>query len=167
MDDRTFAMIAVALPVASRYRVLLRRVLDLLPNGGDEFRTFGVLLEAGKSVGYASALRAVESHDGEYETHSEETWIVTLYPEWLDPLGDEAVMWVIAHELGHVAAGCPCGVVSADGRPVARLRSTVDTYREIGDLEVAVNEGTADAIARDWGFWQEEAAFKEAVLDGG
>ena len=88
-------MIAVALPVASRYRVLLRRVLDLLPSGWDEFRTFGVLLEAG-SVGYASALgyKAVESHDGEDETHTEETWIVTLYPEWLDPLGDEAVMLV-------------------------------------------------------------------------
>ena len=43
----------------------------------------------------------------------------------------------------------------------------MDTHREVGDLEVEVNEGTADAIARDWGLHQEEAAFKQAVLDGG
>jgi hypothetical protein len=42
----------------------------------------------------------------------------------------------------------------------------VNTYRELGDLEVEVKERTADAIARDWGFWQEEAASKDAILDG-
>jgi hypothetical protein len=169
MDERSFAMIAVALPEGSRYRGLLRRVLDWLPNGWAEFQTFGVVLEAGKPLGYATALpyRAVESPDGDEATHSESTWVVTLYPEWLDPLSDQAVMWVIAHELGHVASGCPCGIVSADGRRVARLWGTVDTYREVGDLEIEVNEGTADAIARDWGFHQEEAAFRQAVLDCG
>jgi hypothetical protein len=169
MDERSFARIAGALPEGSRYRGLLRRVLDWLPNGWDKFQTFAVVLGAGKPVGYASALRykTIESHDGEDKTHSEQTWLVTLYPEWLDPLSDQAVMWVIAHELGHVTSGHPCGVVTADGQRITRLWSTVHSYRELGDLEAEVNEGTADAIARDWGFHQEEAAFKEAVLDGG
>ena len=159
-------MVAVALPPGSRYRVLLRRVLDLLPSGWDEFRTFRVLLEADRPVGYASTLRheVIEKYHGEKQT---QTWEVTLYPDWLDPLSDQAVMWVIAHALGHVASGSPCGLVSVDGRRITGLRGTVDTHREIGDLEVEVNEGTADAIARDWGFWQEEAAFIEAVLDSG
>jgi hypothetical protein len=74
---------------------------------------------------------------------------------------------VIAHELGHVTSGHPCGVVTAEGQRITRLWSTVHSYRELGDLEAEVNERTADAIARDWGFWQEEAAFKAALLDCG
>lgn len=168
MDEMKFATIAAPLPAGSRYKVLLRRVLEQLPDGWDDFRTFGVLLGEGRPVGYACALRfeGVETHEGEDEAHSEQTWVVTLYPEWLDHLSDAAVMWVIAHELAHVASGCPCGIATSDGRRITRLWGTVDTYRELGDLEVEVNEGTANVIARDWGFSQEETAFKESIRDG-
>jgi hypothetical protein len=167
MDEMKFGIIAAPLPADSRYRALLRRVVEKLPDGWDEFRTYGVELEAGKPKGHASALRfeAVESHGGEDEARSEQTWVVTLYPEWLDGFNDTAVMWVIAHELGHVASGCRCGIV-VDGRRMTRAWGTEDSYREIGDAEAEFNERMADSIARAWGFWQEEAAFEETTRGG-
>jgi hypothetical protein len=112
--------------------------------------------------GYACALRFEEVEDldpDDLEGHGEQLWQVTLYPALLDKLSDPAVGWVIAHELGHVASGCVCGIV-IDGRPVTRIPGTTDQYREISPAEKHKNEGLANAIARAWGFWEEEEAFR-------
>jgi hypothetical protein len=157
----TFDVVAAPLPQDSRYRRLLRRVMERLPEGWDEFRTFGVELEAGAPRGLASALRfeALESNDDEDEARTEQTWVITLYPEKLDGLSDDAVVWAIAHELGHVASGCRCGE-NFGGRQMTRAWGTDDTYREITPTENESNERTADAIGRAWGFWHEEECFQ-------
>jgi hypothetical protein len=167
IDELKFMMIAAPLPADSRYRPLLRQVLDRLPEGWDEFRTFGVEPQAGAPVqGYASAYRIeeIESADGQDEARTEQMWVVTVYPEWLDRFSDEAVRWVIVHELGHVASGCRCGVVIG-GRRMTRAWGTEDTYRDLTPAEAEANERTADAIGRAWGFWSEEEQFKREVAN--
>jgi hypothetical protein len=162
IDDAKFEQIAAPLPAESRYRNLLRGVLDKLPEGWDEFRTVGVELGAGTPRGLASALRleAIEDADEVDEVRAEQTWIVTLYPERLDSLSDAAVTWAIAHELGHVASGCRCGEMVQGDRGLTRVRGTSDEYREISPTEVQSNERVADAIGRAWGFWHEEECFE-------
>jgi hypothetical protein len=160
MDDLKLAVIAGGLP--GRYGSMLRQVHERLPAGWDSPREFVVCVEAG-TPGYACALRFEEIEDldpDEIEGHEEQVWTVTLYPEVLDRFSDAAVRWVIAHELGHVASGCVCGVVIG-ARPMTRLPGTVDEYREITDTEQRENERIANAIARAWGFWSEEAAFRD------
>jgi peptidase M48-like protein len=148
--------------LSGRYRTLLREVVDRLPNGWDEPRTFTCATEHG-SPGYACALRFEEIEDmdpNDLEGHSEQVWAVTFYPELLDKFSDAAVRWVIAHELGHVASGCVCGAIVVDGRAMTRIPGTTDQYREIDAVEKDHNERLANAIARAWGFWSEEQAFR-------
>jgi len=136
-------------------------VFDRLPPGWDEPRTFTVEIGPG-SYGYGSALRFEEVEDlapDDLEGHGEQVWAVTLYPALLDNLSDSAVRWVMAHELGHVASGCVCGIV-IDGRAVTRIPGTTDQYREISPVEKDNNERLANAIARAWGFWAEEQEFR-------
>jgi len=144
-------------------------VLERLPEGWDEFRTFDVQLEPGKPRrGYASAFRfeAFESGGDCDEARSEQTWVVTFHPEWLDGFNDLAVMWTIAHELGHVASGCRCGSLVMGGRPMTRVRGLEEeSYREVTAAEQMFNERMADAIARAWGFWREEEAFEKMFQD--
>jgi Peptidase family M48 len=157
--EAKFQMVAGAL--SGRYKAVVREVLQRLPDGWDEPRTFAIGIEQG-SPGYACALRfeEVETMDpDDLEGHGEQDWQVTLYPALLDKLSDQAVRWVIAHELGHVASGCVCGIV-INGRAHTRIPGTTDQYREISTAEKERNERLANAIARAWGFWTEEQAFR-------
>src|SRR5262245_2454749 len=95
-------------------RLWSREVLQGLPSGWDEPRTFCIDVAQG-SPGYACALRFEEVEDmspDDLEGHGEQDWLVTLYPALLDRLADQAVRWVIAHELGHVASDWCAGLLS-------------------------------------------------------
>jgi hypothetical protein len=158
-EDMKFVICAGGL--SGRYRALFREVLDRLPNGWDDLRTFVFGIEQG-TPGYGCALRFEEGEDlarDDIEGHGEPDWAVTLFPALLHRISDPAVRWVIAHELGHVASGCACGIV-IDGRPVTLIPGTTDQYREISPVEKDHNERLANAIARAWGFWEEERAFR-------
>jgi hypothetical protein len=164
MEDHHFQTIAAKVP-EGRYRTLLRQVLDRLPEGWDDYRTFDVQLsDEMPERGYASARRdeALESgnEDPIVEDNTAQVWEIILYRPWLDRFPDEAVAWVIAHELGHVASGIPCGIGTNEGSPITRIPGTLDEYRLITPEERARHEGTADGIARDWGFSHEQEAFE-------
>jgi len=98
--------------------------------------------------------------------HEEQVWDVTLYASRLDQFSDGAVKWVIAHELGHVASGLPCGTIVI-GR-VALTKSLGATnyegqkvYQSITQKDQDFMERAANLIARAWGFWEEEKTFYE------
>ena len=148
-----------------RYRSLVRQVLERLPAGWDHYRTLGFELSDEKPTrGYASSFRD-EEIEGErvplIDGHHEQCWTVTLYRPWVDQLSDTAVLWVIAHELGHVAAGMACGSLVEGGRPHTRVSVAGDVYREVTADERAAGEKIADAVGRAWGFWLEEEQFEE------
>lgn len=131
-----------------RYAGLLKRVTERLPAGWDYDRLVTVALSTQKTHRrYAGALRdqvigslqvkaGVEAHQ---TGHHVPFWHVTLYISWLDRLSDDAVVWVMAHELSHVAAGMPCGSVMLAGG---------DAWEQVADI-----------TARAWGFAREEEAF--------
>jgi hypothetical protein len=52
------------------------------------------------------------------------------------------------------------GKIGIDGRAMTRIPGTTDKYREIGPVEKENNERIANAIARAWGFREEEQAFR-------
>lgn len=158
--EAKFQMVAGGL--TGRYRTLVREVLQRLPSGWDQSRTFTFEIGRG-SPGYGCAFRFDEVEDldlNDLKGHSQELWAVTLYPALLDKLAAPAVRWVIAHELGHVASGYMCGV-DIDGRPMTRIPGMTDEYREISPIETYHNERVANAIARAWGFWGDEAIFQD------
>lgn len=103
---------------------------------------------------YAGALRLEEYETSSDDPWGEQIWVVTLYDQQLSDLSDAAVKWVIAHELGHVASGLPCGSLSI-GR-LGYTRTSENVYRAITGAERELHEFVADAIARAWGFWEEE-----------
>src|SRR5688572_6258927 len=89
----------------SRYYQLAEAVLNRLPE------TYNFELSdwlPSVPGGYGSALREEELETETEMIHSEQRWTITLYEQSLSGLSDDAVKWVIAHELGHVAAGVPC-----------------------------------------------------------
>lgn len=83
------------------------------------------------------------------------------YDQTLSKLPDDAVKWVIAHELGHVASGVPCGSLAVGKILLTKIEG--DTYRPITADEKEMHEFVADAIARAWGFWDEEEAWEESI----
>ena len=93
--------------------------------------------------------------------HSEQCWTITLYEQSLSGLSDDAVKWVIAHELGHVAAGVPCA--SWGVGEIRLTKITADISRLIMADETEMHEFIADTIARAWGFWDEEEAWNVAI----
>jgi len=137
-----------------RYRRLVEEVLLRLPEGWDE-RVEWSAEGSGEEHPpcYGSALRLEEDEtDGGMQL-----WEVTLYPALLDRLSDPACCWVIAHEFAHVASGLPVGSVLVGGKPLTRIKGTVDQYQEAAtktDSEVA-----ADRIALEWGFDAERQVF--------
>ena len=95
----------------SRYYQLAEDVLNRLPEKWDWYRTYSFELSdwlPSVPGGYGSALREEQSETETEMIHSEQCWTITLYEQSLSGLADDAVKWVIAHELGHVAAGVPC-----------------------------------------------------------
>jgi hypothetical protein len=164
MNEHASEAIASALP-PGRYRDVLRQVLTRLPEGWDHYRTLSVELSLDKPErGYANSLREEEleapDDDPLIEGHNEQVWAVTLFQPWLDALSDPSVMWVIVHELGHVASGMACGSMAIGGKPYTRVSGTTDQYRERTTEEISGGEKIADAVARAWGFWIEEEAFE-------
>jgi hypothetical protein len=87
--------------------------------------------------------------------------MVTLYNQQLFGLSDAAVKWAIAHELGHVASGLPCGSLGMGG--LGYTRTSENVYRAITEDERERHEFVADAIARAWGFWEEEQVWVNEV----
>ena len=81
-----------------------------------------------------------------------ECWTVTLHRRVLDQLSDHAVRWVIARELGYVAA-CRASGIAVSAEP-----------DHTGPAPVrAACERRADVYAIDWGFSQEKQAYDEEV----
>jgi hypothetical protein len=81
-----------------------------------------------------------------------ECWTVTLHRRVLDQLSDQAVRWVIARELGYVAACRASGILAAaesDHSGPAAVR--------------AACERRADVYAIDWGFSEEKKAYDREV----
>jgi hypothetical protein len=144
--------------LSRRLRRLCRQVIDRLPSGWDQYRTISFEESAanptppGGGIGYANAWREEEGETLSQAmppgTYPEQTWSVTFYPQNLDALSDEAVIWVIAHELGHVAAGLSCGIIVIGSTAMTRIGA--DTY--IPAPPRADQEGAADRLALDWGF---------------
>jgi hypothetical protein len=81
-----------------------------------------------------------------------ECWTVTLHRRVLDHLSDQAVRWVIARELGYVAAcrasGSGISPESDDSGP--------------GPVRAACDR-RADVYAIDWGFADEKKAYDQEV----
>lgn len=128
-----------------RYGGLLKRVAQQLPGGWDYDRMVSVELSGKKTERrYAGTLCEEEAELPQPESavggHSARSWHVTLYTPWLDRLSDDAVVWVMAHELGHVTAGMPCGPTVL--------------------AECEAWEQVADVTARAWGFTREEEVFR-------
>lgn len=151
----------------TRYYALAREVLLRLPEKWDLYRTFTIELSpnAPRRPGlYAGCYRPDEAEEmpvSPLEGREEQFWIVTLYDQALCSRSSEAVRWVIAHELAHVAAGVPCGTLVIGGIPHTKVKGVPDEefYRPITREEVEAGEKIADAIARAWGFWEEEEAW--------
>jgi|HubBroStandDraft_6_1064221.scaffolds.fasta_scaffold53640_5 hypothetical protein len=132
-----------------RYRNLLRHVLERLPAGWNYDRSLTVEVSRRTlNHRYASAFREVgcASLTGpSVSAPRSRTWHVVLYARGLRRLSDHAVAWVIAHELGHVAAGMPCGPI---------LLSESEAWEQV-----------ADVTAQAWGFLLEERAFRSEIGD--
>ncbi len=123
-DQASIECTTAGLP-GGRYKDLLAAVLPRLPERWDEYRAVSVELSDRPSRGYGSAYADEElmaARLSVLEGHQEQVWTVTLYPAWLDRLPDDAVSWVIAHELAHVASGMACGSI---GVPIPRARCFV------------------------------------------
>ena len=127
-----------------RYKKLAEATLARLPAGWDRYRVLTFELGGSDRETYGSAVLADGADGSDLESHHEQGWDVFLCPGLLDGLSDDAVCWVIAHELAHVAAGLTCDALRSS-RP--------DAFAE----------KVADAIARAWGFWLEEEAFDAAT----
>jgi hypothetical protein len=145
----------------SRYYQLTQAVLKRLPENWDLYRTYS--FELSESLPFkpgvgASAQRLEESETAPDMIRSEQCWVITIYEQTLSTLSDDAVKWVIAHELGHVASGLPCGSLTIGRTHFTRIGG--DTYRPITADEKEMHEFVADAIARAWGFWDEEEALR-------
>lgn len=148
MKEREVALSRAAGLPDGRYRDLFVAVLQRLPDSWDDFREYSFHLSEQKpEEGYAcSALEAITPGSLPPAGHRHQIWVVTLFTPWLDRLSDEAVSWVIAHELGHVCCGMKCGQFSVKAAHVG------------GEL-------IADMIGRAWGFSYEEEIFEvEATL---
>ena len=134
MGEERFETITNSIAPGSRYRAILRQVLERLPAGWDESRPFGMLLQpAGPAYASVNGFLIDDQDDVPQ-------WLVVLSAYGLDRLSDRAVSWVLAHALAHVTSESPCG-------RGGRIVRAVDSYRILSDVEIAINEGTADAIA--------------------
>src|SRR5262245_54030163 len=71
-------------------------------------------------------------------------WLITLYRPMLDALTDRDVLFVMAHELGHVATSAPVDEQTYFQR---RFQDAITRKRE-----TARDEHAADAFAARWGF---------------
>jgi hypothetical protein len=116
----------------ARYRRLAQRVLLQLPDDWDSHIALWQMIEGdtgdtGDQHYYAST-RLIATDEG-----AGQQWDVRLSTARLDPLPDQAVCGVIAHELAHVASALPHG----PGRCIG------------------ICEDRANAIARWWGFGRE------------
>ena len=143
----------------SRYYQLAQAVLKHLPENWDLYRTYS--FELSESLPFEPGIGASAQRLEELETapdmiRSEQCWVITIYDQTLSTFSDDAVKWVIAHELGHVASGLPCGSLAIGRTHFTRIEG--DTYRPITADEKEMHEFVADAIARAWGFWDEEEA---------
>jgi len=148
----------------SRYYELARQVLERLPDGWDYYREYVLQVSESppqKAGGLAASLRLEENETSPDDPWGEQVWEVTLYHKQLFDLPDPAIKWVIDHELGHVASGVPCGSLTAGS--IAYTRTSENIYRPITKDEREAGEFVADAIARAWGWWEEEQTF---VLGG-
>lgn len=159
----------------TRYYDLAREVLTRLPERWDLYRTYTFQVEASPPPRhgdrYADSYREGEDDETRHtilESREEQMWVITLYEKPLSSLSDAAVKSVIAHELGHVASGMPCGSVVIEGIPYTKAGAPggEEFYRPITPEERNAGEKIADAITRAWGFWEEEEAwFEEASRD--
>jgi hypothetical protein len=157
----------------TRYYALAKEVLLRLPDEWDLYRTFELELTPNppsRKDGYASCYTPEEDDETSHHVlggREEQFWIVTLYEPSIRSLSDAAVKWVVAHELGHVVAGLPCGSLTVGGKPYTKVKSAPgeEFYREITREEGDINEKIADLIGRAWGFWDEEETwFNETSL---
>ena len=145
----------------TRYHAIAKAVLERLPEEWDLYRTYGFEVSTSPPSspdGFASSHRDEELED-EPDIRNEQVWSITLYDQKLSTVPDAAVKWVIAHELGHVASGLPCGSLVLGGSAYTRVSK--DQYRPVTGYEGEVNELVADTIARAWGWWEEEEAWVE------
>ena len=141
----------------TRYRDLARGVLERLPQGWDDNRTYSIEVptEEPPMPGVCASAQRIEELESE-TPDSEQCWIVKLYDQKLSGLSDAAIKWIIAHELGHVKSGLPCGSISIAGMGLTKVDAEPGQYRLIMPKEKDNHEVVADLIARDWGFTAEE-----------
>lgn len=157
-------------PIASlegtRYYELAREVLERLPDGWDYCREYDLEVSESpppKADIFAGALRLEDNETSPDDPRGEQVWTVTLFDQQLVDLPGPAIKWVIAHELGHVASGLPCGSFARGS--IAYTRTSENIYRAITKNERELGEVVADAIARAWGFWEEEQALVKEVKE--
>jgi hypothetical protein len=146
-----------------RYRRLVREVLRRVPQGwlGGERTSDGPDIEwaIGVSEDIHITLRGcivvASATNDTFETI--QCWTLMLYRRVLDELSDMAVLWVIAHEFGYVAARISSGFATGEGQPSAGTDTESDEFDPAHIREI--RERRADAYAIGWGFSEEKAAY--------
>lgn len=165
MSDKSLKIEMLTSHLSERMKRLCRDVLERLPPDWDDHRTFDIGESDDRpsprpgTVGYGSAGRDEEGESLQSElppdVKPEQCWRVTLYVKHLALLSDQAVRWVIAHELGHVASGLRTGSLVIGDIPVTRV--TADCYEPAPARNH--HEDAADTIALGWGFTEELQRF--------
>lgn len=162
---RSFQISSMTNHLSERMGRLCRTVLQRLPHDWDEFRTVDFQesnerpAPSTNTIGYASAIRHEESESLPSELPSgvdaEQCWSVTLYVEHLEQISDKAILYVIAHELGHVAAGLRSGSIVIGGIPMTQRAPGIYVSAHSKDHQ----ENAADMMVMTWGFTAELQQF--------
>jgi hypothetical protein len=83
----------------------------------------GTLRESHYNVGSQASRPRLSRWEGEL--------FVTPYRPWLDESFDDAVLWIIAHESGHVTFRVGCGSLAVGRVAYTRGAGTDDEYRSV------------------------------------
>jgi hypothetical protein len=133
----------ISMALSARYQCLANEVLGRLPSGWHADRV--VRLEESRETSHLPQGRPAVACTARLQFKSEEAWIVTLYTSCLDMLSDEAVRWILAHELGRVLS-----------KPDQSWRRKVNS--------TSTQDQRAEALALGWGFAGERRRFEQEYL---
>lgn len=145
-----------------RYRRLVGGVLHRLPHDWLGERSIGrreiewaVVVSDDIHITHRGCVVLASAARERFETL--QYWTITLFPHVLDELSDRAVLWVIAHEFGHIVARVSPEIARPQGIFVPLFDMDCDEFDDVAVSQLG--ERCADAYALGWGFLEEKAAY--------